>query len=224
MLEEAGEEGAEADPLYVKLRAEAGRGLLEGGGSGKLYLGFHIDPVHTVHWNNLAEPLQWEIEPPDGVELGKDRGTAPKVEPEADIDPREFLIDIETGDSVPEEPMLLTVRYFACDDEEGWCRAVTQRYQLFLKRDRDGGRVMSGRGRGGAGGRGAPGPGREGGAGRRPDPNAILARQDRDGDGRVTREEARGQMVQFFDRLDTDGDGVVTKEEIEARFGSNRGR
>jgi len=41
---------------YAKLRAEADEPLLETG-SGTMYLGFHLDPLYHVHWNNLAEPL-----------------------------------------------------------------------------------------------------------------------------------------------------------------------
>ena len=43
-------------------------------------------------------------------------------------------------------PVRLTVRYFACHDEEGWCRAVTQSYTIDWTPDRDGG-WSQGRGR-----------------------------------------------------------------------------
>ena len=36
----------ENEPAYMKLRAE--------GGNGKLYLGFFVDPIHKVHWNNFC--------------------------------------------------------------------------------------------------------------------------------------------------------------------------
>ena len=39
-------------PYYVKLRAEADQDLLRSG-TGKLYLGFHLDSIYHVHWNNL---------------------------------------------------------------------------------------------------------------------------------------------------------------------------
>jgi len=38
---------------------------------------------------------------------------------------------------------------------------------------------------------------------------------DRNGDGKVTREEARG--APWFDRLDRDGDGVITLDEVQGR-------
>ncbi len=66
-------------------------------------------------------------------------GEGPKVEEPSDIDPREFLVDIKkSGDS--EEPLRLAVRYFACNDEEGWCVAVSQEYAISLEPDPDGGR------------------------------------------------------------------------------------
>ena len=215
LLDKAKKDGGKTQPLYAKLRAEAGREILQSGGSGKLYLGFHLDPIHTVHWNNLAEPLRWKIEAPKGVTLSKTEGTAPKVEPEADIDPREFLVDLELDGKVPSEPLVLTVNYFACDDEEGWCRAVQQRYEVALKTDRDAGRVSGG------GGRQRGGGGRPPGGGRRPDPARILSMLDENEDGKISESEARGPMKDRFSQMDTNSDGYVTKEEIEARF---RGR
>jgi hypothetical protein len=41
----------------------------------------------------------------------------------------------------------------------------------------------------------------------------MFDREDADGDGRINREEFRGQSHNF-DRIDTDGDGFITKQEI----------
>ena len=41
------------NPFYVKLRAELSNSAL-GGGKGKLYLGFYLDPLYNVHWNNKS--------------------------------------------------------------------------------------------------------------------------------------------------------------------------
>jgi hypothetical protein len=58
------------------------------------------------------------------------------------MDPREFLVDIQkSGDS--QESLQLAVRYFACNDEEGWCVAVSQEYAISLEPDPDGGRHAS---------------------------------------------------------------------------------
>ncbi|MDH3583666.1 MAG: hypothetical protein OER86_05575, partial [Phycisphaerae bacterium] len=47
-------------PFYVKLRAEADAGLLSGG-RGQLYLGFHLDPIYGVSWNNLVAPVKFQL-------------------------------------------------------------------------------------------------------------------------------------------------------------------
>lgn len=154
-------------PYYVKLRAEVDQGLLDDG-IGKLYLGFHLDPLYHVHWNNLVDPLRYRIRTTDGVTIVPRRGEGPKVEEAADVDPREFLLDIERDmsdqdrflrrrrqqDAQPQQ-LLVSVDYFACNDEEGWCKPVTQEYVVTLALDGDGGWAMSRRG--GAGGRGNSG-------------------------------------------------------------------
>ena len=61
-------------------------------GSGKLYLGFHLDPFHGAHWNNLTEPLKYEFELPEGVKIAKSSGEAAKVKAVSDANPREFLL------------------------------------------------------------------------------------------------------------------------------------
>lgn len=122
-------------PFYVKLRAEAEPKLLRDG-KGELYVGFHLDPLYHVHWNNLAAPLKIELETPGGVRIDPARLDGPKLEAPADADPREFLIEVDLCEP---GPVTLTVRYFACNDEEGWCKAVTQRYTIEWAADRDGG-------------------------------------------------------------------------------------
>jgi hypothetical protein len=199
---------------YVKLRAEAQSEVLAGG-SGKLVIGFHLDPIYHVHWNNLAAPLKFSIKTPDGTEVTPSSGAGPQLEQESDSDPREFVIDLKNAD--PKKPLVLSVDYFACNDEEGWCKAVSQQYEITLARDPDAGRVMGGRGgQRGAGGRR---PQRGGGA------DQMIARifeSDADGDGKLSRSEAPERMVKRFDQMDTDGDGFVEKAELEARFGRRR--
>ena len=98
--------------FYVKLRAEADRSLMMNG-MGKLHLGFHLDPVHTVHWNNLADPLRFEFKSIDGVDFSMQKGVSPKVEIASDIDPREFLLDVKGSRGRIEEKLMLKVSYFA---------------------------------------------------------------------------------------------------------------
>jgi hypothetical protein len=129
------------EPFYVKLRAEAESSVTTSG-SGKLYLGFHLDPLYGVHWNNLAEPLTFEVKSSGGIKISPASGTAPRVEVEADADPREFLLDIAAGRR--SESFEVTVKYFACNDQEGWCKPVTQQYTVHLEFDRDGGNARRG--------------------------------------------------------------------------------
>ena len=117
-------------PYYATLRAEVDRPFLTMG-EGTLYLGFHLDPLYAVHWNNRVKPLEFRLETAEGVRVTPSRGTGPKVKQPADKDPREFLLNIAaTGQS---RPLRLTVRYFACDDAETFCIPVTQRYTVHLK-------------------------------------------------------------------------------------------
>lgn len=54
-----------------------------------------------------------------------------------------------------------------------------------------------------------------------------IMRNDKNGDGKVTKEEAPEPMRQFFGRIDANGDGVLEKAEVEAmaeRFRSRGGR
>ena len=130
-----------SQPFYMKLRAEVDQRFLREG-EGVLYLGFHPDPLYHVHWNNLVDPVKYEIMAPDGITVSPAKGEGPKVKEVSDIDPREFLVDIrKSGDS--QEPLQVAVRYFACNDEEGWCVAVSQEYAISLEPDRDGGRTRS---------------------------------------------------------------------------------
>jgi len=155
-------------PYYAKLRAEIDSALFDTG-KGQMMLGFHLDPIYGVHWNNLVDPIEWEIKAPEGVLVSPNKGVGPKVDAESDVDPREFLVEVDRCES--NGPLELVVRYFGCNDEEGWCMSVTQTYTIEFAADKDAGRPQAGRrggiGRGGrGGGRGGVGPGGRGGRGR----------------------------------------------------------
>jgi hypothetical protein len=215
-------EGASAEkaaPLYVKLRAEAPRSLLDGG-EGKLYLGFHLDPIYQMHWNNLAPALEYEITTAEGISIAQATGSGPSVEStDADRDPREFLIDVDFGDESPSAyPLTVQVNYFACDDAGTFCNAAGQTFKVEWRVDRDAGKVREMGASAGTGGR-------PGNASRpRPDPKQLIQRMDRDEDGKVSRAEARGPMQQRFDSLDADEDGFVTEAELKKGFESMRRR
>ena len=48
----------------------------------------------------------------------------------------------------------------------------------------------------------------------------FLSRLDKDGDGKLSKDELPEKMQQRFDRLDKDGDGLVTAEEMKAARGA----
>ena len=189
---------AEEIPFYAKLRAEAEPEVLEKG-SGKLYLGFHLDPLYEVHWNNEVAPVSFDIRTPEGVEVTPSAGKAPEVEVQADSDPREFLLEIKASDR--SKPLELTVRYFACDNANTFCIPVTQSYAVHLKPDPYGGRAL---GRRGGGGAGRPGQMIE-----------RLMEGDRNGDGVLSLEELPERMRPRFSDLDESHDGVLDREELE---------
>lgn len=189
---------AGAPPFLAKLRAEADATVLDAG-KGKLYLGFHLDPFYRAHWNNLMKPLRFEIDAPAGCELSKAGGEAPKVKAEADIDPREFLLDVSAW---PEDkPLRLTVTYAACTDD--LCQEVRQSYVLRRQRDRDGGRATSG------------GP-------RARTPEEMVKRLlegDKNADGKLTAEELSSFFRPRLAEFDLNKDGILDKEEIHNMAG-----
>ncbi len=198
-------------PFYVKIRAEGDARLLATG-EGKMYLGFHLDPLYAVHWNNEAGPVEFEIKAPPGVTVTPARGVGPKVDEPADADPREFLVDVMARSR--DHPLDLDVFYYACDDALTFCIPVKQSYRITLARDESHGSsiptsadgpMVGESGRGG-GQRGA------GGAGRRPD----FRRFDADGDGRISPGEAPAQIRGRFGLWDADGDGFITEAELQA--------
>lgn len=210
------------EPFYTKLRAEADQELLRSG-EGKLYLAFLLDPLHGVHWNNLAPAMNVELSASEGVRLTPAKLQGPKVDEDTDADPREFLVHVKRGDS--QEPLGMRFRYFACTDT--WCRPVTQEYLITWEVDRDAGRVRSGRmdfNRAGLGrGQGGGPRGAGGGFGSPQFVERLLAR-DRDGDDRLTLEELPERMRRNFDRMDRDGDGHVEPSEIQAMMQQDVGR
>ena len=137
-----------AQPFYVKIRAEGGPGVLTNG-NGTMYLGFHLDPLYRVHWNNEAGPVTYQFHTPPGVTVTPASGVGPDVETPADADPREFLVEV-TADNV-DEPLDLDVFYFACDDALTFCIPVNQSYRVWLQQDMNHGPSHPGRGSQGPG-------------------------------------------------------------------------
>lgn len=199
-------------PHYLKLRTEAEKSVSRGSG-GTLHLSFQMDPIHEVHWNNLAPPMKFTIDAPEGVTIDPPSGEAAKVTAaESDLDPREFLAEITGGSA--DAPLTVTVDYFACDDAGKWCKPVTQIFEITLEVDRNAGRVQPPGGRSQRGKmKGGPGGGRG-----MPDPDQILSRFDTNNDGSLTKDEATGPMERRFDQVDVDDDGILTGRELKAFF------
>mgnify|MGYP006108939319 CR=1 FL=1 len=59
------------------------------------------------------------------------------------------------------------------------------------------------------------GTGNESRPGGQPDFGAVLQQLDTNGDGQISKAEAKGPMADHFDRIDKNGDGFVTKEELQ---------
>lgn len=183
-------------PFYAKLRVEADNALMNDG-AGKLYLGFHLDPIHGAHWNNLSDPLKYKLEVPKGVKVKKFGDSAPEPKAASDCDPREFMVDVEAWPKG--ETVRLTVTYFACVGETT-CHRVVQEYDITLERDRDGG--------------GARG---EGAGLWEPEQFAkqMLAR-DKNGDGKLDATEVMGLIRPHFAHFDKNKDGLLDSEELKA--------
>lgn len=184
-----------SQPFFAKLRAEADADLLKAG-AGQLYLGFHLDPLHDAHWNNLTKPLSFKIEAADGVMLDRWEATAAQVSAVSDADPREFLLKVAAWPT--DQPLRLTVTYYACVGKET-CHTVRQEYILRRQRDIDGG-----------GARGS-------GAGYW-DSDEFAQRMlagDKDKDGKLMKSEVVGIILPHFEKLDTNKDSFLTLEELK---------
>jgi hypothetical protein len=186
---------AAGQPFFAKLRAEGNQSLVQRG-AGKLYLGFHLDPFHNAHWNNLTRPLSYRLEVPEGVKIDRLTGQAEKVAVASDADPREFLLDVASwpaGKSIK-----LTVTYFACVGDTA-CHAVQQEYELRRRHDTDAGRA------------------RGEGAGYWDDEflGQMLAR-DRDRDGKLNPSEVQGLVLPHFEHFDLDRDELLSREELKS--------
>ncbi|MEL6716742.1 MAG: hypothetical protein AAFP86_23395, partial [Planctomycetota bacterium] len=189
------DDGVDGAPPYLKLVAEAQPDLLEDG-LGELYMGFHLDPIHGVHWNNPAGGLRWTLAADGDAPFDEVSGAAPRYEHEADADPREFLAEVEAE---PGSTLLLTATYTVCDDAETFCIEVEQRFELTLEKDPDGGS-------------------------RAGDWMTELVGDpmqfDADGDGRVVRAELPAERALIIlNHHDHNHDGAITPDEADLFHG-----
>ena len=209
------------EPFYVKLRAEVDQAAFRG--DGKLYLGFFLDPLYKVHWNNTADPITFEIESTRGVTVSETSAEGPKVEAPADADPREFLLDVFGGSG---SSLTLTVYYVACDDAETFCKPVKQQYKVTLTRDQDGGSRRTSKSRGGSPGRNPYSRMDVESMARMMQSLPVFRALDGDGDGELSAEELNRASA-ALKRVDRNRDGVLSRDELRPRpqgFGPGRTR
>jgi len=143
------------ETYYVKLRVEAEPEVLSSG-KGRVFLGFYPDPIHGARWNNLTEPMKYELTLPVGVKATPASAQAAKAEGDKDNLPRQFWIEVD-ADGKP-DPITLTMHYFACTEK--MCIPATHKYTIEFEVDQSGARTAGfnpnrgGKGRGGKGGKG----------------------------------------------------------------------
>ena len=226
--------GTSTEEYYVKPRIEVDQNVLSKG-KGEMYLGFFPDPIHGVHWNNLVDPVRYELILPDGMEIAPSEGAAPEVKRESDGDPREFKLQVISMDK--SRSAELVFHYYACSETEGWCKPVSQKYLVAFVSDPDGGWTngRSFRFQGTESRRQSlpsARPQRQPPAEQqnRTDPRQIRERilqSDQNADGRITMDELPQQMRQRFDMMDLNGDGHITEQEVDQmlrqRFGRRNG-
>lgn len=190
-------------PYFAKLRAEATRDLLRDG-DGKLYLAVYLDPLYKVHWNNLAGRVKVKVYTTGAATVSPSKMESPKVSEDADIDPRQFLIEVSRGGSA--RPLEITVEYVACDDAETFCKDVKQKYKVHFKSTQDLG--------------GRPGI-------FMPSMFGKVRELDKNGDGDITKDElAPGSVTLYIGHMDYNGNEIIEKEEIDdflKMFNNGRG-
>lgn len=190
-------------PFFAKLRAEATESLLESG-SGSMYLGVYLDPLYKVHWNNRAGRVTVKVEPSDGLTMSPQAFESPEVEEDADVDPRQFLVEMQRDESL--EAIEVSVTYTVCDDAETFCRQITQKYRVPFEGSRD--------------------------LGSRPGEFlfsmfANVRDLDKNKDGDITKDELpAGEVTLYIGHMDFDGNEIIERSEIDTfmkMFNNGRG-
>ncbi|MDF7799820.1 hypothetical protein P4C99_10110 [Pontiellaceae bacterium B1224] len=191
-------------PFYVKARIEGSENVLKSG-DGKLYLGFHIDPLYHVEWNNLGEPLSYILKAPKGV-IAPSINSAPRVTGVVtDSEPREFILQARKLDL--KKPIAMEVTY-SVHTSANRNLEVTQQYLIYLEHDMLGGEVI----------------GRQLNISEKipsADKNvassnaykAMLRRFDVDRNGELTEDEVIGRLNSRFDSIDLNHDGAISESE-----------
>lgn len=189
---------------YAKLRVEASKELLGEETKGQMYIGLYLDPLYKVHWNNRAGDIAVQIKVPDGMTVSEQTLIGPEVEPDADVDPRQFLVELDRNQQ-EKTPIEITVSYIVCDDAETFCHTITQSYSVEFRTERE--------------------------MGTRPSTfmNKMffdVKKLDRNGDGKIAGDEfPKKESSKFLSHMDYNLDNVIDMAEVD-RFMSifNNGR
>jgi hypothetical protein len=205
------------ETYYVKLRAEAEEALLVTG-TGRLFLGFYPDPIHDVHWNNLAPPMQYKLSLPEGVNATPTVANALKGTGDGDTKPRQFWVDIVSDK--PFRSIELKLDYYACTAD--MCLPLTHEYTIQMENENRGSRTY-GMNKGNKGNSGGSSSSRSGSG----DKRMLMERMDVDKDGYVSFDEMYTQMQKrqgnnlsrdkakiHFDKLDLNNDGLISSDEL----------
>lgn len=178
-------------PLYVKLRAEMTPEQVDG--KFQMYLGFYVDPIHKTHWNNAAGKVRVEITAPKEMGFAETKLEGPKVEVDADVDPRMFLVDFDSKGDLG--PIQIKLHYVVCDDAETFCFPVTQEFAVTPKPL----------------GNGSTRPGIF-----LNEMFGDVKKFDKNGDGKITAEElGKGNVTLYMTHIDYNLDNVISTDELE---------
>ena len=183
------------NPYFAKLRVEASRQLFQTK-DGPVLFAVYLDPIYKVHWNNRAGKVKIEFTSDDSITLEKTELVSDEVKEDADIDPRQFLINatVNVTDREP-TPLRVTVTYTVCDDAETFCREVSQDYVVNFQPTRN--------------------------LGSRPGVflNGMFANVrefDKNGDGNLTADELpKGKVTLYVGHMDYNGNEIIEKDEID---------
>jgi hypothetical protein len=190
------------NPFFAKLRVEATRQLPTG--NGKMLFSVYLDPIYKVHWNNRAGKVKIDVKSDETILIEPDTFVSQEVKEDADIDPRQFLVDATTFGEA--SPIRVKVTYTVCDDAETFCKEVTQEYQVNIIPDRN--------------------------FGTRPgiflnEMFAQVREMDKNGDGDLTADELPpGKVSLYVGHMDYNGNEIIEKAEIDRflkMFNNGRG-
>jgi predicted outer membrane repeat protein len=186
----------------VKLRAEADDDLLATG-NGRLYLGFHVDPLYAMQWDNSSDPLTYVIKSPAGL-AAPSTDQAPEIKKKPyDNEPREFVLTARQLDL--SKPLQLRVDFTIYSPLQEKSIAVTQYYAIQLERDPYGGTAFR----------------RQIAENEAPRKNKVampsaLRDLDANNDGLISRTELNGKLWSKFSDIDENKDGYLSASEYRA--------